>query len=190
MLDEKQPELLIAKLSNPPISDEKKLLEIVVNAVTSKSVDPILVKQAVTQAVFNYENQLRVFMVAAANAQLARIIRLIQLIDRIEERVEKGDFVNELEPKDLLRLYALHQANLTNSLDYIKKIADMRLEMHQAESAISSAMTNSELEEVKNLSGLPKLTAKQRTSVRRLIENMSASMIDVEVEKDTETVDL
>lgn len=179
---------VLTRLLNKPISDEKKVLELIISAITTKSVDPDLVRQAVTQAVFNYENQLRVFMVSVANAQLQRILRLINLIDKLETDIDKKDYASNLEPKDLVKLYALYQSNLTQSLDYVKKIADMRLELQQANSAITSGLTNTELEEVKTLSGLPKLNAKQRNSVRRLIEGI-ADVIQTEGSKDIVSVD-
>lgn len=171
----------LKRLLDRPIDDEKKVLEILVGAITSKYTDPSLVRQAVKQAVFNYENQLRVFMVAVANAQLARVVRLINLIDKLEEKFSGEDVIDRMQPRDLIKLYALQQSNLVTSLDYIKKIADMRIELQQAQAAITNTLTSREISEINTLSGLPSLSAQQRSSVRMLVENiMSDIAVDAE----------
>jgi len=176
-------EQTLARLLDRPIDDEKKVLEILVNAITSKYTDPDLIKQAVRQAVFNYENQLRTFMVAVANAQLARVIRLIGMIDRIEERLSAPDMLESIDPKSLIKMLALQQSNLSQTLDYVKKIADMRLEMQTAQSAITNTLTSKEVSEIHALTGLPTLNSVQRGNVRKLVEGIMVDIVsDAELE--------
>lgn len=162
----------IRRLLNRPISDEKKVLETIVDAITSHYVDPRLVEQAVRQSVFNYENQLRVFMVAAANTQLRRLLRLITHIEDIEEEIFKRERFSGMKDQDLIRTYAAAQANLNTGLDYVKQVVDMRLELAKAQGSLADVVMNREREELNALSGLPTLNPQQRDRCRRIIEGM------------------
>ena len=166
----------ISRLLDRPIDDEKKVLELIVNAITSKYTDPSLVRRAVKQACYNYENQLRVFMVAVANAQLARIIRLINLLDNLEVKMQDPEFIQSLDPREMIKLYALQQSHLASSLEYVKKIADMRIELQTAQAAITNTLTSKEMAEINTLSGLPTLSAQQRGSVRKLVEGIMSDI--------------
>jgi len=175
---------VITKLLDRPIEDEGKVLEIIVGAITSKYTDPSLVRQAVTQAVYNYESQLRVFMVAVANTQLRRILKLVSSIDQLEDRLDEPEMVATMTASNLIKVYALKQNNLVESLDYVKKIADMRMELQQATAAISSTLTNRDIEEIDALSGLPKLGPQQRGRVRKIIECMIADVDSITTSTD------
>ena len=170
-------ESTIDRLLNGPLQDEDRVLEIIVEAITAKCTDTDLVRKAVKQAVSNYENQLRVFMVAVANRQLARILRLMRSLDHIEEQIESNpSIIGQMKPNELLKLYALQQSNLNGALDYVKKVTDMRLELASAQAAITNTMTTKELDEIHTLSRLPKLNAQQRGNVRRIVEGLVADI--------------
>lgn len=165
-------ERTLSRLLSRPIQDEDKVLEVIVGAITAKYTDPGLVSQAVKQAIQNYENQLRVFMVAVANRQLARILRLMRSLDEIENLIANPEVIAKMEPRDLIKAYALQQSNLMSSLDYVKKVADMRIELATAQAAIANSLTTREVEEINALSGLPKLSPQQRGNVRRIVEGL------------------
>jgi hypothetical protein len=167
----------VRRLLALPISDEKKVMEGLVDAITEQHTKPELVEQAVRQTVHKYENKLRVFAIAAANRQLRRIIRLIDTLDVMEEELNDPGRLAGMESKDLIRLYSVTQGNLTTSLDYVKKVLDMRMELAQA----MGAMSSKEQDEIETLSGLPTLNSTQRDKVRRLISGMTEEVIDVEV---------
>jgi len=165
-------EATLNRLLDRPIQDEDKVLEVIVKAITAKYTDPQMIRKAVKQAVSNYENQLRVFMVGVANRQLQRILRLMRTIDSLEEQIEKPEVIASMCPKELIKVYALQQSNLNNSLDYVKKVADMRMELATAQAAITSTLTTRETEEINALAALPKLNAQQRGNVRRIVEGL------------------
>ena len=159
-----------------PLSDEKKVLDTIVKAIVNRSVDKNLIEQAVKRTVNNYENQLRVFMIAVATNHLPRIQKLLSALDLIDEEMNTPRIVRQMDVKDLLKSYALMQATLTQSLDYVKKVTDMRMELEQAQSAITSTLSSEEAEEINKLAGIPKLDATQRNRVRTLIEGMIVSV--------------
>jgi hypothetical protein len=111
-------------------------------------------------------------MVAVANRQLARILRLMRSLDEIENLIANPDVIAKMEPRDLIKAYALQQSNLMSSLDYVKKVADMRIELATAQAAIANSLTTREVEEINALSGLPKLSPQQRGNVRRIVEGL------------------
>lgn len=164
-------EIVLNEALSNPLQDERKVLETIVGAITAKCTDPDLIRQAVRQTVTNYENQLRVFMIALANQQLSRILRLTRSLDEIEERFQNKELLDNMNSKDLVRLYAVQQSNLVHSLDYVKRVADMRIELAAAQAAVSTSLLDDK-EEVEKLSGLPKLTAQQRNNVRKIIEGL------------------
>lgn len=167
----------VRRLLSLPISDERKVMEVLVDAITEKHQNPELVEQAVKQTIHKYESKLRVFAIAAANRQLRRIVRLIDTIDAMEQEIEDPTRLASMDNKDLIRLYSVTQGNLTTALDYVKKVMDMRMEMAVAVGAI---MSSKEQEEIETLSGLPTLSSTQRDKVRRLISGMTEEIIDIE----------
>jgi hypothetical protein len=166
----------VRRLLSRPISDEKKVIETLADAITSNYVKPELVEQAVKQTVHKYENKLRVFAIAAANRQLNRIIRLIDTLDMMEEELNDPTRLVGMKDQDLIRLYSVMQANLTTSLDYIRKVVDMRMELAQA---VGAVMSVKEQEEIEALSGLPMLDSTQRDKVRRLMSGVAEEIIQV-----------
>jgi hypothetical protein len=166
----------VRRLLARPISDEKVVIETLVDAITEKYAKPELVEQAVKQTIHKYENKLRVFSIAAANRQLRRILRLIDTLDVMEEELNDPDRLAGMKDQDLIRLYSVMQGNLSTALDYVKKVVDMRMELAQATSAIMSAK---EQEEIDALSGLPTLDSTQRDKVRRLISGMTEDVMKV-----------
>lgn len=179
----------IVRLTDPTIRDEKKVLETIVDAITDKYVDKDLVKSAVRQALFNYEDQLRTFMVATATRQLKRVVNLINSLDTLEDRLNDPEVIANMRAQDLIRAYAIQQSSLMQSLDYVKKVADMRIELQQATAAITSSLTNHDSREIEHLSGLPKLTSQQRSTVRSLVEGMISS-IDADYEETESDADV
>ena len=166
----------VERLLNRPIDDERRVLEIIAEAITSKNVSPSLVEQAVKQSVYKYETKMRVFAIAAANRQIPRILRLIDTLDMLEEELGDPSRYASMKDQDLLRLYVATQANLNNSLDYIKKIIDFRMEATQAQAAL---LTAQEKEQV-DATGLPTLDAQQRDRVRKIIKGMAEEIIDID----------
>ena len=162
--------LQVQRLLSRPVNDEKRALEIIVEAITSKYVDSSLVEQVVKQTVFNYETKLRVFAIAAANRQLNRILRLITILDDLEEELGKPERFRGMDDKELVKLYAVVQSNLSTSLDYVKKVIDFRLELQQAQ---ASMLSPTEKESIDAMSGLPMLDSHQRDKVRRLIQGIA-----------------
>lgn len=162
----------INRLLNRPISDTSKVVEIIVDAITSKWVDPSLVDQAVKQTVSNYENKLRVFAIAAANRQLKRIMRLINLLDDIEDEIDVR--YPTMKDQDLIRLYITAQANLNTSLDYIKKVMDFRLELGNAQASMITAQQQIDVD----ATGVPILNVAQRDRVRRVVQGIRDHIIN------------
>jgi hypothetical protein len=186
----------VQRLLDRPISDENKVLEIIVDAITSHYVDPKLVERAVRQSVYNYENQLRVFMVAAANTQLRRMLRLISYINECEEELfnRKDKATGEkrlagMKDQDLIRAYASAQANFNHGMDYVQKVVDMRLELAKAQGSLADTVMNREREELNALSGLPTLNTQQRDRCRRIIEGMVDNIKDMNEGSPTVTED-
>lgn len=177
--------LQVQRLLSRPVNDEKRALEIIVEAITSKYVDSSLVEQIVKQTVFNYETKLRVFAIAAANRQLNRILRLITILDDLEEELGKPERFRGMDDKELVKLYAVVQSNLSTSLDYVKKVIDFRLELQQAQ---ASMLSPTEKENIDAMSGLPTLDASQRDKVRRLIQGIAEDVTKMQETGEAEIV--
>lgn len=163
-----------------PLRDASATLDTIVRAIINHSVDRNKVEAAVKLTINNYENQLRVFMIAVANSHLPRISRLLNICDELETQLQSEKIIKDMDAKDLLKSYALMQSSLVMSLDYVKKIADMRMELQQHQSAITSSMTNREMIEIDAMSGLPKLDSNQRSRVRTVIEGMLSAIKEEE----------
>lgn len=165
-----------------PIRDEKEVARLIVDGITAKEVDEVLVDQAVRQTVSNYETKLRVFAISVANRHVGRILRLLDTIDDLEQELSNPDRFADMESKDLLRLYTATQANLTSSLDFVKKVMDQRIELQHAESALISVRQNM----VQSQDELPGLNPEQRDRVRRLIQGMANEIIEIEDDDEIE----
>jgi hypothetical protein len=181
----------LRRLIDRPIQNEHRVLEILVEAILSKSTDLPLIEKAVKQTVLNYEMQLRVFMVGVANRYLSRCLRLITQLDQIEERLNDPDTLKTMNSKDLIKVYSLAQSNLTASLEYVKKVVDMRLELQQAQAAVTNTITGRELAELEAISGLPKLSTQQRDTVRKIVEGLFRDVKnDIAEEPRKEVIDI
>ena len=165
-------------VGNRSIEDEEVVIQTIVKAVTNKYVTPELIEQAVRQTIDNYETKLRVFAIAAANRQLNRILRLINLLDDLEQEFEQPGRFMHMEDKELIKLYAIMQANLTTSLDYVKKVIDFRMELGKAQ---ASLITTPQHDKIKGATDIPSLNASQRDRVRKLIQGL----VDESLESDT-----
>jgi hypothetical protein len=167
----------ISRLLNRPIADDRKVLEIITDAITAKYVDPSLVEQAVKQSVHQYETQLRVFAISVAKRQLRRVLKLIDILDQYEDELNDPETIRNLEAKDLVRLYGIFQANLNTSMDFIKRVTDQRIELAHAQAAI---LTATEKEEMETLSGLPTLDSQQRDKIRRILQGVVSEVTDMQ----------
>jgi hypothetical protein len=162
----------MAKKDKPGIVEKKKLviddpleaLRIVENAISRKEVDPEMVVIALRQVLSEYEQQLRVFSIAAARAEIPRVVNLLKFVSELESRTFDPVRLETMTDKDLIRLYTLSQAALTTSLDNIKKVADMRLEMLQA-GAKPESMLSTAAEELAPFA----LDAPKRERIRNII---------------------
>ena len=161
-------------LDDAQIADEATVLKLIVEAITSKYVEPDAIEQAVYQTINQYENKLRVFSIAAANRQLKRITNLIGMVEDIEGTLGQPEFYKYMEPKDLIRLYAVAQGNLSASMDYVKNVINYRVELVNAQKSMNPV----EKEELQALSQLPKLEPQQRDRIRRLIQGIRTEIID------------
>lgn len=152
-------------------SDPKKLLELVVSAITNRYTDSDLAKQAVSTTISNYENQLRVFLVATAKAKLDRILRLMELIDITEGELLDPSRVRTASTYELLRIYAIAQGSLTTDLDYVKQIVDMRTKLHPEEGKTVINMFGAPTkEQIEVLADVPALDNLARDRVRRILD--------------------
>jgi len=168
----------IDRLLNKPIASEKRVLEIIVDAITSKYADPDLVEKAVRQSVFNYETQMRIFQIAAAKRQLNRIVKLINMTEALEDHAMSPEVMAKMESKDLINLYGKAQAAVREGLDHIKRVVDMRLEATAAQTAMMSTINQREVEAV-DITGISNLTSQQRDKVRRIVDGIVDDIDDL-----------
>lgn len=168
----------IDRLLSRPIADEGKVLEIIVQAITSKYAQPELVERAVKQAIFNYETQLRIFQIATAKRQLTRIVRLMEMTEQIEELAMSPGVLARMEPKDLVALYGKAQASVKDGLDYIKRVVDMRIEATQAQAAMMSTINTRDVDQIDS-AGIGALSSQQRDKVRRIVDGIVENITDI-----------
>lgn len=169
-MEEKADKSLPAIIEDKPIDDPIELLELVRDAILRKSVDQGKVSKAVNQVLHKYEMQNRVFMIAAANAELPRIVRLLNFLTTCEEEMFDSSRISGSSTKELIRMYALAQSNLVTGLDNVKKVADMRLEMLRAGSSDRGVFEPEE--DLDNLSKLPGLDSTSRDRVRKIVSGL------------------
>jgi hypothetical protein len=180
----------IERLLDRPINDEDRVVEIIVDAITSHYAEPELVKQAVRQAVNQYEVQLRIFMIANAKQQLRRITRLIKLSEKMEEMFEQPPVMAAMEPKDLVQLYAKIQGNIKEGLTYIKSVVDQRMEQQVAQAAMLTAMHGGEPVKSKSASKIRDLDSQQRDKVRRIVDGLVSGLVTMEDEEKSDVIDV
>lgn len=168
----------IDRLLSRPIDDEAKVLEIIIQAITSKYAKPELVEQAVRQSVHNYETRLRIFQIAAAHRQLQRIANLIDMCEKIEKVAFSPEMVKKMEPRDLVALYGKAQATIKEGMDHIKNIVNARLEAANAQTAMLSTIQQKDQIQVDS-SGIYDLDSMQRDKVRRIVDGIAESITSI-----------
>ena len=173
--DYKKPEPEIK--SSDGLDDPLKLLDLLKDAILRKpNVDKHAASAALRQVMHNYEAQNRVFLIAAANAELPRIVRLLSFIDTCEKELFSDERYMCASTRDLIRLYALSQSHLIHSLDSVKKVADMRLEIMNATSDDGiGGLFDSESKELSALSEIS-LDSNSRDRVRKVITGLIESI--------------
>jgi hypothetical protein len=157
------------------LSDPIEVLDLIKDAILRRPTDREEAAKALRQVLKNYESQNRVFLIAAANAELPRILRLLQFLTSCETEMFKVERLEDASNKELIRMYALAQANLMSGLDNIKKVADMRIEALRAAGGGDGVKKLFELgddKEVNALAGLPSLDAPARDRVRKLVSGL------------------
>ncbi len=167
-----------------PITDPIELIDTLKDAILRRAVDKEKVLQAIKQVLSGYETQNRIFLIGTAQVELSRIVRLMRFVSNVEEELFKEERMDSANTKDLIRAYALAQTNLVSSLDNVKRIVDMRLELQKAGMSNPAALLNPDSEEVQALSQLPGLDARGRDKVRQLV-----GMISDAINKDTSVVE-
>lgn len=161
------------------LSDPHALIDLLKDAILRKPVNSDDVLAAIKQVIKNYETQNRIFLIAAANAELPRIVRLMNFITSAEEELFKDSRLEHATTRELTKLYALAQANLLTGLDNVKKVADMRIEAIKAgggAEGVSKVFDVSSEEELNDLAGLPVLDATSRDRVRKLVTGLADSL--------------
>ena len=114
-------------------SDPIHVLKLLQDAILKKpNLDQEEVLQALHGVLSKYEQHNRVFLIAAAKAELPRVIRLMEFINSCESNLLNADRLERASTKELIKIYALAQSNLLTSVDSIRKVADMRLEALKA----------------------------------------------------------
>lgn len=173
------------------LDDPLKILEILKDAIIRKPVDPDILSQALKQTLSKYEAQNRLFLIAAANNQLPRIVRLLSFIERTETVLFSEERIKDATTKELTRLYALAQSNLLDGMETVKKVADMRLEMQQGQSAdgLEAIFDYSESDELNALSNLPGLDAPGRDRVRKIVAGLLEGIEKESLPADTADLD-
>lgn len=159
------------------LEDPLEILELLKDAILNRDYDKHNVASALKQTLDKYETKNRIFLIAAANAELPRIVRLLQFINTCEEEMFKTDRIEGASTKDLIRMYALSQSNLMTGLDNVKKVADMRLEFLRA--GAGEGGIGSLFDEDKNMSALadlPGLDARNRDKVRNTVQGLLDSI--------------
>jgi hypothetical protein len=179
------------------LQDPLEVLELLKDAILRKDVDKSEVADALKQVLKNYEQQNRVFLIAAANAELPRVVRLMSFLHTCEGELFDSERVEDASTKELIRMYALGQSHLLSSLDNLKKVADMRLDALRAAGGAQGAeklFSGEKDAELNALAGLPTLDAQSRDRVRRLVTGLVDAMekddsVSVDEDDDDESAD-
>lgn len=182
MSDEKKKEKL-RLIKNKDLTDPVVILDLLKDAILRKPTDKEEVAEALRRTFIKYEQQQRLFLVAAANAELPRIVKLMTFLESCEKELFGKLRLENATNRELIKMYALAQSHLTTSLDAVKKVADMRLEALKAiggadglEKMFSTMGEEDDPEGLNTLAGLPMLDAQQRDNVRKLISGLINSV--------------
>lgn len=182
---------LIKDKENPDLTDPLEVLDLLKEAILHRDVDKKEVARALRQVLQNFEQQNRVFLIAAANAELPRVLRLLNFINAAEEELFSDKRLKNSTNRELARMYALAQANLLSGVDRVKQVADMRLDALRAAGGVEGVDRIFDMEkdeELNALAGLPTLDAPGRDKVRKLVDGLVKSINDDDsVEEDDES---
>lgn len=154
------------------LRDPLAILELLKEAILNRGVDKEILSKAVIQVLENYEFQNRLFLVAAANAELPRILKLLEFINSCEGEMFKPARVEGASNRELAKMYALAQTNLLTGLDRVKQVADMRLEMIRAGGGGDMGDLFRPTQALKDLAGVPALDSQGRDRVRKLLSGV------------------
>ena len=177
---------------SPDLSDPLEVLEILKDAILKRPVDRDTAATALKQVLKNYEQQNRVFLIAAANAELPRVVRLMSFIHLCEDMMFSPKRLEAASNKELIRMYALAQAHLLSGLDNVKKVADMRLDALRAAGGAASVekmFGASDDKELDDIAGLPTLDPQSRDKVRKLVTGLIDSIDKDDAIQDNEEDD-
>lgn len=166
---------LVPVVEEPDLSEPIEVLNLLKDAILRKGVDKEVVGKALRQVLENYEAQNRVFLIAAANAELPRVVKLLSFLNDCEKEMFQPKRLERASVKELVRMYALAQTNLLSGLDNVKKVADMRLDIMRAmggEDTRLDQLFDGDTKELNALSGLPGLDATGREKVRNLMSGL------------------
>jgi len=182
VVDEK-PEVLPAQRQGP-IEDPLELLDTIKDAILRRQTDPAKVTQALRQVLSKFEVQNRVFLVASAQSEVDRIVRILKFLSDCEAELFDHEKVKDYSVKQLTRLYALAQSNLLMSMDNVRKVADMRLDMMNKGDATNPALLGAESPELEAMASMPGLAPSERDRVRKLMSRLNEA-----IEKDDSVVE-
>ena len=161
------------RLDNP-----SELLHLVKDIVTGKPVKEEEARQAVEQVYRHHENQLRVFLVAAAKAKLDRIIQCTDFIEKIEKELfKKKRITDETTVKDPIKLYSFSYGMQHGDLDFVRQVTEMNVEIQKILGVVGSSTGPNE-RIAKILDKTPK--PYQRSKIRQAVEECLAIIKDEE----------
>lgn len=166
MSDEKS-----APLGEVVIDDPHVVLEIIKDAIHKKPVDRRLAVNAIRQVLKNYEEQLRVFMIGAANVEVGRVVKLLQFIDVCSDQLMSAEKMKTASYGEVLRAFQLCQQAIETSSKAIKLVADMRLDAAKATGGSENIakMFDPEKETLDPQADMPQLGAQSRDKIRRIM---------------------
>ena len=180
MAEKKKEDLGLQIVDTPQLDDPLEVLALLKDAILNKSYDKAAVAEALRQVLGQYEAKNRLFLIAAANAELPRILRLLTFLQECEEELFTPGRIDGASTKDLIKLYALAQSTTMAGLDNVKKVADMRLDIMRAAGGgdgLNSLFGDKE-NEINPLKDLPGLDPQSRDRVRRLVTGLVDSVLD------------
>ena len=169
---------VLSRREKEKLGDPIEILSMLKDAILNKEYDKEAVSVALRQLLQNYEAKSRVFLIAAANAELPRVIKLLSFLNSCEDEMFTDHRVKNASTRELIKLYALAQSTLVTGLDNVKKVADMRIEIMRASGGSDGldSMFSGESNDMNALSDLPGLDARSRDKVRKVINGLMDSI--------------
>lgn len=171
------------ELSDFDLDDPLQVLDLLKSAIIKKgsSINKRDVSAALQHVLDKYEQKNRIFLIAAANAELPRIVRLMSFLSTCEVAMFDDKTLEKASVQQLITMYKLAQTNLVTGLDTVKKVADMRLDALRAAGGAEGVekVFNTEDEGALNaLSGLPSIDSQSRDRIRKLLTGLIESSED------------